>query len=281
MHLKYLQLLNLLIPFTIATPAASHFNKRDSGSGSAGASKNATATALRLERATWATGPVANDTFYAAPQNSTTAQPGSLLKLQANVNSTLFALPPGQSLARILYQTATMNGTSVPASAYILLPFAAKSYVDGAPIVVFAHGTSGLYAECAPSHMTSLFQHYLAPYALAQAGYVVVGIDYAGLGVSHTANGNFITHEYSSNIASANDAIYAAQAAHTAFPTRLSKRFVVMGHSEGGGTAWAAAQRQALTPVDGYLSAVAVAPVTRLSDEAEGAGYLTISAFIS
>ncbi len=39
-----------------------------------------------------------------------------------------------------------------------------------------------------------------------------------------------------------------------------------MGHSQGGGAVWAAAQRQAIEPVDGYLGAIAVAPVTSVLD---------------
>ncbi|KAL8846003.1 MAG: hypothetical protein Q9221_008873 [Calogaya cf. arnoldii] len=37
-----------------------------------------------------------------------------------------------------------------------------------------------------------------------------------------------------------------------------------MGHSQGGGAAWAAAERQAVHPVEGYLGAVAASPMTDL-----------------
>lgn len=54
---------------------------------------------------------------------------------------------------------------------------------------------------------------------------------------------------------------YAIQAAQTAFP-QLSKEFVIVGHSEGGGTAYACAERQAQRPVAGHLGTVAGSPVT-------------------
>lgn len=59
--------------------------------------------------------------------------------------------------------------------------------------------------------------------------------------------------------------IYSVQAAQAAFP-ELSKQFVVIGHSQGGVAAWAAAQRQAIKPVEGCLGAVAVSPATTILD---------------
>lgn len=41
----------------------------------------------------------------------------------------------------------------------------------------------------------------------------------------------------------------------------------MVGHSQGGGAAWAVAQRQAIKPVTGYLGAVAISPVTRIIDD--------------
>lgn len=39
-----------------------------------------------------------------------------------------------------------------------------------------------------------------------------------------------------------------------------------MGHSQGGGAAWGAAQHQASRPVEGYLGAIAGSPVTDVHD---------------
>ncbi|KAI4261036.1 MAG: hypothetical protein L6R35_007418, partial [Caloplaca aegaea] len=66
----------------------------------------------------------------------------------------------------------------------------------------------------------------------------------------------------------ANDVIYSVKAAQQAFP-ELSQNFVVIGHSQGGGTAWATAQRQAEKPTAGYLGAVAISPVTTLLEQAD------------
>lgn len=60
----------------------------------------------------------------------------------------------------------------------------------------------------------------------------------------------------------ANDVYHAVAAAQQAWPNSLSKQFVVVGQSQGGGVAWSAAQRQAQRPVDGYLGTVAMSPFT-------------------
>lgn len=239
---------------------------------------NATLAALNYEKSTWATGSVLTDPFYQAPSDSSSAAPGTLLKIQKNVNTTVFTLPPGTALSRIVYQSKNFNGTNVPASAFILWPYSPRSSSDGYQVVAWAHGTSGFLPECAPSHLRNLWQQFLAPFQLAERGYVVVGPDYAGMGVSKDADGTPIVHQYLAQPANANDIFYAVEAAQQAFSS-LSTNFVVAGHSQGAGVVWNAAQRQVQQPVKGYLGAVALAPVTQLLLEpeniAEGLGLLS------
>lgn len=221
--------------------------------------------ALNFERSNWANGSVDADPFYRPPSNASSAPAGSLLRLQLHVNTSAYTLPPNTALSRFLYQTETLNGTLIPASAYILWPYTPRVEADGYPVIGWAHGTSGGYGDCAPSHIRNLWYQFTAPYTLALQGYVVVAPDYAGLGVNHDSKGNPIRHPYMANPSHANDVFFSVQAAQSAFET-LSKRFVVFGHSQGGGTAWGAAQRQVSRPVDGYLGAIAAAPVTKFYD---------------
>lgn len=223
------------------------------------------ARAVQFEKSRYTDGDVADDEFYRVPSNASHVNPGTLLKVQSDVDTTAYLLPPETALSRIMFQSKTINGTAVPASAYVLWPSSPRTQSDGYPVVGFAHGTSGLYGNGAPSHMKNLWQHFIAPYPLALQGYVVVAPDYAGLGVEKDAEGTRIVHEYLASPSQANDLFYSIQAAQSAFPA-LSKHFVVMGHSQGGGVVWAAAQRQAIEPVNGYLGAIAVAPVTNILD---------------
>ncbi|KAL8754875.1 MAG: hypothetical protein Q9199_004038 [Rusavskia elegans] len=217
--------------------------------------------ALAFERSTWANGSVEDESFYRVPSNSSHLPAGTLLKLELYTNTSLYTLPPQTALSRILYQTKNLNGSLVPASAYILWPYSPRTQPDGSyPVIAWGHGTTGIFPECAPSHIKSLVYQFTAPFPLAIQGYVVVAPDYAGLGVARTAGGEPIIHQLYANAAAANDLFYAAEAAQSAFP-KLSKEFVVVGHSQGGGAAWAAAERQAKTPVEGYLGAVSAAPL--------------------
>lgn len=222
--------------------------------------------ALEFEKSNWSSGSVSDDPFYTVPEDAAKAPPGTPLKVEKDVDTSKYTLPPATALSRILYQSENLNGYPVPASAYVLWPYSPRSQPDGYPIVAWAHGTSGITANSAPSHHKNLWQHFLAPYQLALQGYVVIATDYAGLGVDKHASGEKIVHEYLACPSQANDVVYSVEAAQAAFP-ELSKEFVVIGHSQGGGAAWATAQRQVDQPIPGYLGAVAVAPVSSILEE--------------
>lgn len=221
--------------------------------------------ALNTERTNWATGSVGEGAFYQPPSINTSRAPGSLLRVEEYTDTSFYTLAPNLALSRILYTTQDFNGSVIPASAYILWPWQARTFpgsslhIDGTPAVAWAHGTSGIFGECAPSHIRNLWYQFSAPYILALQGYAVVAPDYAGVGVNRTAEGKPVVHQYVAHPAAANDLFYAMQAAKEAFP-EISRHFVTMGHSQGGGAAWAAAHRQSITPVEGYLGTVAGSP---------------------
>jgi pimeloyl-ACP methyl ester carboxylesterase len=216
--------------------------------------------ALNFERTNWAGSSVSEDDFYSLPSNTSNATPGSLLKVEVFTNTTLYTVPPGTALSRLLYTTETSTGVSVPASAFVLWPYSPRTDSDGKfPVVAWGRGNSGLSAECAPSHIRNLWYQYSATFPLALAGYVVVAPDYAGIGINQTADGTPIFHETLLSTAFSNDLIYAVQAAQSAF-SELSVNFVVMGHSLGAGAAWASAIQNHDQPIPGYLGSVAASP---------------------
>ncbi|KAL9057717.1 MAG: hypothetical protein Q9162_002191 [Coniocarpon cinnabarinum] len=223
--------------------------------------------AIEFERSNWATGSVKDDPLYTLPANASDAIPGTILRVELKTNTTHYTVPPGIAMSRFVYQSATLNGTAVPASAFVVWPWQPRAFphVSGAPVVAWAHGTSGLNAECAPSHMQNLWYQFSAPFTLALQGYAVIGVDYAGLGINETLDGQPIVHQWAAHPAGANDLVYAVQAAREAWPAELSEQFAVFGHSQGGGVAWGVAQRQVHEPVSGYLGAVAASPLTDYS----------------
>ena len=229
----------------------------------------ATQAAYNYEKSTWSTGSVQDDPFYSTTdENSGSAAPGTLLKVEKHTDVAKYSLPPGIGLSRLVYQSRTLKGNLVPVSACVLWPYVPRSSEDGYQVVAWAHGTSGLRADGAPSHLKGIWQHFLGPFNLALQGYVVVCTDYAGLGVSKTAAGAEILHEFMAFPAHAHDVFYSVQAAQQAF-SEFSKQFVIVGQSQGGAAAWAAAQRQATEPVLGYLGAAAIAPATKMLEESE------------
>ncbi|THV48015.1 hypothetical protein BGAL_0273g00090 [Botrytis galanthina] len=136
----------------------------------------------------------------------------------------------------------------VPVSAYIFWPLLLRKNSSGSSqIVAWAHGTP----------------HFLAHYALFISGYVVIAIDYAGLGISNCAqpqNQPFI-HHCLANLATANDVIFSIAATH--FPSQsLGSKLLAIGHSQGGGLVWVIAQHNAKENIERYLGGVAISPTT-------------------
>lgn len=220
----------------------------------------AIANALESERSTWATGSVESDEFYSHVPRSR-APAGTLLKVQVNVNTSAYSIPPNTALSRIIFVSESLNGSLIPTSAFVLWPYAPRSQKDGYAVVGWAHGLNGVFGDCAPSHLQSLLYQFASPFALALQGYVVVAPDYAGLGVDKDGEGKSIKNVPGAATSHANDLFYSVQAAQTAFK-ELSHQFVLFGHSEGGGVVWQAAVRQSTRPVKGYLGAIAASPIT-------------------
>lgn len=233
--------------------------------------------ALEFKKTNWANGSVFGDAFYDCPAEAAHASPGSLLRVEKDVNTSSYLLPPATALSRIIYQSETLYGLKVPVSAFILWPYSPNIQPDGYPVVAWAHGTSGGDPNTAPSNHKNLWQHFHGPYQLALNGYVVVGTDYAGLGLHKDLSGKPIMHEYLASPSQANDVVHSVSAAQSAFP-ELSKDFVVIGHSQGGGAAWAVAQKAATSSIPGYLGAIAVSPYTNFMKEQGPNGALAAAA---
>ncbi|RBR11734.1 hypothetical protein FVER53590_13050 [Fusarium verticillioides] len=235
-------------------------------------------TVINFHQSSLANGGPKQDDFYTLPEKPTDLRSGQVLKVQEVTDPAPFSIAPGSSLSRILYTTRNFNGTIIPASAYILWPFLPRQFnskTDGkAPAVLWAHGTSGYFIDSAPSAHRGLYYENVVPLSLAQEGYAVVAPDFAGLGVVKSWDGSEIPHQYFATPAGAQDTLFAMEAALEAFSNRLSGKFTIMGHSQGGGIAWGAAEslakgkdtsgRKAFAELlKGYVGTITIAPVTK------------------
>ncbi|MGB6489375.1 MAG: alpha/beta fold hydrolase [Steroidobacteraceae bacterium] len=185
--------------------------------------------------------------FYDTPSP---LPPGRAGKLIRSAVVTDYGIPAGVRAIRILYHSRSAGGNDVPASGLVLLP-PGNPPEGGWPVIAWAHGTTGVARICAPSMMKDLGHStdWLLP--IVRAGFAVVAADYAGLGTD-------VRHEYTSLGAQASDVINGVKAAREAAP-QLSQRWVVDGHSQGGGAAWFVAQQEAVLHDPNYLGAISVA----------------------
>lgn len=214
--------------------------------------------------------------FYGTPTNfSDDLEPGAVLRIEHDTDLTNYTVPSSLSMSRIVYTTQNVNGTILPASAYILWPYNMLPPNDtaGYSTVLWAHGTCGLFQPCAPSNHRSLQYHFMIPYLLAVQGMVVVAPDYGGHGVGSLPNGDRIPHAWAAAPAQSHDMAHALTATRAAFPQYLAANgpFVAMGHSEGGHAAWGYAERQAREPLLNceYRGTVAFAPAADPTSQLE------------
>jgi pimeloyl-ACP methyl ester carboxylesterase len=185
--------------------------------------------------------------FYDPPVPLPKAPFGTLLR---SAPFTGYTLPPGARAVRILYLSQALNGDPVAASGVVLLP-AGPTPSGGWPVIVWAHGTSGVARQCAPSLMKDLEYGSEGLMPMVAAGYAVVATDYAGLGTPGP-------HQYDNKIPQANDVVYSVPAAHAAV-AELGARWVVIGHSQGGVAVWGVAELEAQRKDAGYAGAISVA----------------------
>jgi acetyl esterase/lipase len=161
----------------------------------------------------------------------------------------------GIKVVRFLYWSKAACSELVPASGVILIPYGNPPN-GGWPVVVWAHGTSGVGRPCAPSLMKDLYYGWQGLLQWPMLGYAVVAPDYAGLGTD-------VPHQYLLAPAQANDVLNAVPAARKAFP-QLGARWVAVGHSQGATAVLFVAelQGQRKVPDPNYLGAVALSPGT-------------------
>ncbi|KAL4902331.1 hypothetical protein BDW74DRAFT_180833 [Aspergillus multicolor] len=220
--------------------------------------------------------PLDGDAFYGIPDtlNSDT-RPGTVLRLVPHSDLSDYTIPSGLSMSRLMYASQSLNGTVVPVSAFVLWPYmpfnctsSDSDYAESSggpkfPIVAWAHGSTGLFAPCAPSNYRALQNNFMTVYSLALEEFAVVATDYAGLGVNTLPHGEQ-SHAWLAGPAGANDVAYAIKAARTAFPDHFEADgpFVTTGHSQGGHVAWAFTERMVTHIIAGYRGSIAISPPT-------------------
>jgi acetyl esterase/lipase len=140
--------------------------------------------------------------------------------------------PDGIRAYRFLYQSEGAQGEPIAVTALAYRPDAGPSG-DCYPVIVYAHGTTGVADACAPSWHPSnvaLIKNFV------DAGYAVVQTDYQGLGTPGA-------HPYLNGPSEGRTLLDSLQAARQIEPLGLDqKRAAIWGYSQGGHAALAASQ---------------------------------------
>ncbi len=193
---------------------------------------------------TWAAPTAAGpsgDTFYIPPKPLPPGSAGTPIWFRSSTFSTdpLFGSPDATVTAwQILYRSTSATGLPVAVSGTVLIPSASDTG-HSSPIVAYGTGTVGIDDSCAISRALEDGTYYevATVKAILDAGFVVVATDYEGLGTPGD-------HPYLVNISLGHALLDSLRAVLQIPELGLDKesRLGVMGYSEGGGAAAAAAE---------------------------------------
>lgn len=192
------------------------------------------------------------DAFYNAP-DSVPATPGVLLRSEAFTRN----IPASAQAWRILYTTTRDDGVPAIASALVVAP---ASLSGPAPVINWAHGTTGFASACAPSVLADGFSagaFFLLDQVIAH-GWVLVATDYVGLGTPGP-------HPYLIGQGEGRSVLDASRAARQLPGVTLSDQNIVWGHSQGGNAAlWTGVLAPSYAPDLKLAGVAALAPASDL-----------------
>src|SRR5258706_517777 len=101
------------------------------------------------------------------------------------------------------------------------------SFVNGRPVISWAHGTHGIADQCAPSRRADMVSLLPSIGKVVSQGYVVVATDYEGLGTPGT-------HPYLVGVSEARGALDIVKAAQQIRETDANDKTFVWGQWQGG-----------------------------------------------
>ena len=163
--------------------------------------------------------------FYAVPSPLPRAPAGTLLKAEA-----VQGLDVHGAMFRVMYISTTALGAPVAVTGLVAVPRTPPP-AGGYPVVSWAHGTTGMAPQCAPSLDPAGTEGTAAlANVVLDRGWVFAATDYQGEGTPGPL-------PYLVGAAAAHDAIDIVRAARQVPGAHPASSYVVWGHSEGGHSA--------------------------------------------
>jgi alpha-beta hydrolase superfamily lysophospholipase len=158
--------------------------------------------------------------FYAPPSPLPKQPPGTIIRT-APIDA-----PAGAKSWRVLYHSRAVDGRDIAVSGVVVAP-TGTAPKGGRTVVTWAHGTTGLADQCAPSKSATAATQIPLVDDLIKDGYVVVATDYEGLGTPGV-------HPYLVGQSEGRSVLDAARAAKALAATDAGDQVLVAGHSQGG-----------------------------------------------
>jgi len=181
----------------------------------------------------------------------------------------LVPLASASTTRLVLYTSTSVKGKPIAVSGSVSFP-KGKAPAGGWPLITYGHGTTGIADRCAPSRNTAGgpavdYISYIDPELnrWLDAGYAVARSDYEGLGVPK------ITHPFLVRDSEGRGVLDIVRAARQIGP-KVSKNYLIAGHSQGGQAALGAAGLAASWIPDLKLKGtVAYAPASNFKTQAQ------------
>jgi uncharacterized membrane protein HdeD (DUF308 family) len=191
--------------------------------------------------------------FYTAPA-TVPDRPGALVRSERYTKG----VPSDLRVWRILYTTTRNAGVPALSSGIVV---ASDHLPPGPrPVIAWAHGTTGVASNCAPSLLPSRWDRNVIPGLdrLIGRGWVLVASDYVGLGTPGP-------HPYLIGQGEARSVLDSVRAARQITQLSLTRETVVWGHSQGGHAAlWAGMIAPSYAPDVNVVGVAALAPASDL-----------------
>lgn len=207
------------------------------------------------------TGP-SGDGFYDATAKQLQGPHGKLIFAR---NASAATRISGATVKTVLYKSINAKNRGVEVSGLVAIPNK-RAPRGGFPLITWAHGTTGLADKCAPSRFTEadITDGYIA-YQNASIkswidkGFAVAMTDYQGLGTPGL-------HEYLIGLSEGRAVLDIVPAARKLFPSKISNRYAIAGHSQGGHAAlWATGIARKWLPKSKLVGSAAFAPASNIS----------------
>jgi alpha-beta hydrolase superfamily lysophospholipase len=218
------------------------------------------------------------DGFYVSPTKrpATHAEAVAERKPGKLIRSEPFATNvPGTQAWRILYVSTGLDGGPIEVSGLVIAPTLPPP-LAGRNVVAWAHPTTGVAENCAPSLLKDALDTIPHLPALMALDNVVVATDYPGLGTPGP-------HPYLVGVSEGRAVLDSVRAARQIPKIGASTHFAAWGHSQGGhAVLFAGELAKEYAPELDLLGVAAIAPATELAqllrdDLDERAGKVIVS----